>query len=54
MARKKNPKSKLSFGGLRLKPEEDKTLMRLLDEKKISLAKLNRKLIRAWIEKEGV
>lgn len=52
MARIRDPKSKLTYGGLGLSAEEDKKLIDLLDKRCITLAKLKRKLIRAWIEQQ--
>jgi len=53
MARIKGPKSTRTFGGLGLSKSEDDKLVRLLKDK-ISLTKLKRALIRAWIANPGI
>lgn len=50
MARTKDPKSKISFGGLGLTKVEDEKLKRLLKRKDYSIARLKRELIRIWME----
>lgn len=52
MARLRDPKSKLSFGGLGLTKQEDDKLKKLLKTKDYSIARLKRELIRAWMEKQ--
>lgn len=54
MARIKNPKSKISFGGLGLTKQEDEVLKKLLDKTDNSIARLKRQLIREWIKKQAV
>jgi len=51
MARIRNPKSKLSYGGLGLKPDEDRLLIKKLMHEDVSLKHQIRKLIRNWIKK---
>lgn len=50
MARIRNPKSKISYGGLGLTKEEDKKLIIMLKKTDMSLARLRRELIRQWME----
>lgn len=50
MARTKGKNSKISFDGLGLTKEEDKTLIALLKEKDTSMARLKRFLVRGWME----
>lgn len=50
MARPRNPKSKLAFAGLRLKPYEDAVLLRILNKKELSYAKVARSLFRDYME----
>ncbi len=54
MARKRNKKSKLSFDGLRLSHDEEKSLKEILDEKKLSMAQVKRMLVREWIKNPTV
>lgn len=53
MARPRDKKSKASLDGLGLEPEEDKVLLRLINEADISIAQLKRALIRKWIADGG-
>lgn len=50
MARPRSASSKLSYSGLGLDPDEDKKLIRLLDEHDYTAKKLIRFLIRKWMK----
>lgn len=53
MARPRDKKSKLSFAGLGLKPEEDDQLKVLLKEQDLSVRQLVRALVRQWMVEGG-
>ena len=53
MARKRDPKSNNPFSGLGLKPEEDKKLTELLEQKDLSYKQVVRALIRQWMAEGG-
>lgn len=52
MARIRNDRSQIPFGGLGLEKHEEVTLQRLLKKKEYSLAKLKRYLIREWMKQQ--
>jgi hypothetical protein len=49
MPRPRMKNSKTSFGNLGLSNEEDKELMKLLEEKDITLSQLLRMQVRKWV-----
>lgn len=53
MARIRNKKSTLSYGGYGLKPQEDREFLRLLQRDKFKAKEIVRVLIRQWIKEDG-
>lgn len=52
MARTKNKNSQLSFKGWGLEPDEDKQVVKLLEEKDLTANQLIRFLVRKWISEQ--
>jgi len=53
MARPRKKGSTNTYGGMGMKPEEDEKLVKMLEDKGITLKQLQRALVRQWMSEDG-